>query len=69
MGLATCCPLGVPGMVFSQATPAVCDSDESTTDDRMSAEENENDSNSSSTDDEHEDRWRGYDPYEIWEDM
>eukprot|EP00974_Lingulodinium_polyedra_P024513 2373016-Lingulodinium_polyedra.AAC.1 len=59
---ATLCPLGLPGMVFSQAMPTILASDDSTTDDGMSADEDDVESSSWSNDDELDDRWRGYDP-------
>eukprot|EP00974_Lingulodinium_polyedra_P069622 6739451-Lingulodinium_polyedra.AAC.1 len=69
MGPATLCPLGLPGMVFSQAMPSTDASDESTTDDGASAEEDEVDSDEWSEVDEYDDRWRGFDPDDIWDDM
>eukprot|EP00974_Lingulodinium_polyedra_P069768 6751923-Lingulodinium_polyedra.AAC.1 len=49
--------------------PSTDASDESTTDDGASAEEDEVDSDEWSDVDEYDDRWRGFDPNDIWDDM
>eukprot|EP00974_Lingulodinium_polyedra_P002979 279581-Lingulodinium_polyedra.AAC.1 len=71
MGPATPCPLGLEGLMFPHASPAVSDADVSTIDNDCDSGESIDDVCFDDVDraSELEDGWCGMDPDDIWEEL